>query len=135
MIDIEIYMRVWLRWNKRSDAREIARVGWKASGIEYRIMHDAGVIENDEVKYHSPNETMAQMVDLAYCSLAQCGYDDMMRTLEVYFLRKKSIKATAASMGQSRDKTKRLVKEGSLLMQGAILIQEIQREVKLAKSE
>lgn len=37
-MNIEPYMTAWIRDVMRSDEAEVRRVGWKSSGIEYRIM-------------------------------------------------------------------------------------------------
>ena len=92
--------------------------GGGGSSIEYRLMLEAGTVGMD-AKRHWALEELVMDIDLAYRRCYQF-FPDEMEALKTYYLRKKSYRAVGKSRDCSSYIAKRLVREGRLLLTGAV---------------
>lgn len=111
-MNVNKYMKAWVKELDRSDANEINRVGFKPFGIEYRIMVGGTMGGSSNL---SPE---AQICDMAISELRQHG-----RKMEflIKFYRVGSVRECARAHNMSRAQCNRHIDAEKFLLEGAII--------------
>lgn len=110
---------LWVKWKNRLDNNEVRRaVGWKPSGIEYRIMLEGKAASLDE-KLPFIWQDLIEDVDLAWRRVHQ-WHPHHMRAVEIYFKRGKSYRAVRTEMGISQHKSRIYVDDGIKYLIGGL---------------
>lgn len=116
-MDLETVVKLWLRWRHLLNNAEIKRAtGVKSSGIEYRIMREAGVV------FYDPKEKFDEQsvidFDLIMNRLVR-EYPKEMLAVETYYLRQKTYRSVRVALGCSQYASKGYVERGEWLIKGA----------------
>lgn len=99
--------------------------GWKGSGIEYRIMREAGLVIEGRARDNGVGETMAKIADKLR--------HDYSKEIEATYIWSKSgfkIKAVKDALGIDTRAAHRLTNDGKHLLHGAYLVIESMAYVK-----
>lgn len=116
-MDIEALVKLWLRWRHTIDRGEINRAtGVKSSGIEYRIMREAGVVLYDPKEKFDEQAVMD--FDRVFTVLSRV-YQKEMLAVETYYLRRKTYRSVRVALGCSQYASRGYVERGELLIEGA----------------
>jgi hypothetical protein len=109
----------WMAWRQHSDWRDAKRVGFKPTGVEYRIMLEAGVAKLDGVTGH--DWSFIKRIDAAFLSLRQ-SWPEHMIAIELYLLHNRSYRQGRIKMSISQVKYRRLVDDAKLMLLGAAYV-------------
>lgn len=117
MIELDKLVRAWLYWSNNADWHEAQRIGFKPQGIEYKLMMG-------ELPGSPPKESPGAIIlfDRCWTTLSRFGYEREMYAIRIYYLRKKSERAVAQALGESRHSARKRIKDGQLLLIGAMLL-------------
>ena len=111
----------WMAWRQKSDWNEAKRIGYKPTGIEYRIMLEAGLVVLDG-KGHFDWEYI-EKIDKAWM-LLRVTWPEHMIAIELYYLYGRTYRPGRIKMHVSQVKYRRLVEEGRLMLLGATYVVE-----------
>ena len=113
-------IRMWVKWKDRLDANEVKRtVGWKPSGIEYRIMVEGKVASIDAMLGPSVWQNVIEDVDLAWRRIYR-WYPTHMKAVEIYFKRGDSYRAVRLELGISQHTSRIYVDDGLKYLIGGL---------------
>lgn len=116
-MDLEETIKLWLRWRHLLNGAEIRRAtGVKSSGIEYRIMREAGVAFYDPQEKF--DEQLVMDFDKVYTRLVKV-YPKEMLAVETFYLRRKTYRSVRVALGCSQYASRGYVDTGELLIKGA----------------
>ena len=113
-------IQLWARWKERMDSGDIKRtVGWKPSGIEYRIMVDGRAASLDDAILPNHWQNVIQDVDTAWLRINRV-YPEHMEAIKVFYAEGGNHRTVRLKLGCSQHKSRVYVEEGEKYLIGGL---------------
>ncbi len=121
MVNVDAWLLLWVRWSGHRDLVDAGRLGFKSSGIEYRIMLNNGVAPIQEARSFN-DRAKSEIVQKLWTHFYEEGYQDEMAAVRIYASRGFSRSAVRKHMAIPLSEANKLINVGRTMLTAGITL-------------